>query len=90
MDYEAGKTYKIALELDCNTRIYKIKVNGQDKGAKVYFAPVSAFNRVMFRTGEVRHFPNAETPTDQDYDLENAGEKAPEAVFYVHSLKTTY
>nr|WP_294895658.1 exo-alpha-sialidase [uncultured Pedobacter sp.] len=90
MKYEAGKTYKIELELDCNTRIYKIKVNGQDKGAKVYFAPISAFSRVMFRTGEVRRFPDAETPTDQDYDLKNAGEKAPEAIFYIHSLKTIY
>lgn len=90
MDYEAGKTYKIELELDCNTRIYKIKVNGKERGAKVYFAPISAFSRVMFRTGDVRRFPDAETPTDQDYDLKNAGEKVPEAVFYIHSLKTTY
>ena len=90
MSYEAGKTYKIELELDCTTRTYKIKVNGQDKGARVYFAPISAFSRVMFRTGEVRRFPDAETPTDQDYDLKNAGEKATEAVFYIHSLKTTY
>ncbi|MFM6975966.1 MAG: six-hairpin glycosidase [Sphingobacteriaceae bacterium] len=88
MNYEAGKTYQIVLELDCTTRIYKIKVNGQDKGAKVYYAPIDAFSRVMFRTGEVRHFPDAETPTDQNYDLKNAGEKDPEAIFYIHSLKT--
>lgn len=90
MKYEAGKTYHIALELDCTTRIYRIKINGEDKGARVYFAPISAFSKIMFRTGEVRRFPDAETPTDQDYDLKNAGEKAPEAVFYVHSLKTIY
>jgi hypothetical protein len=90
MNYEAGKSYQIALELDCTTRIYKIKVNGQDKGAKVYFAPIDAFTRVMFRTGEVSRFPDAETPTDQDFDLKNAGDKDQEAIFYIHSLKTTY
>ena len=90
MNYEAGKTYQIALELDCSTRIYKIKVNGIDKGAKVYFAPIDAFTRVMFRTGGVRKFPDAETPTDQDFDLKNAGDKDEEAIFYIHSLKTAY
>lgn len=90
MNYEAGKTYQIALELDCSTRIYKIKVNGIDKGAKVYFAPIDAFTRVMFRTGVVRKFPDAETPTDQDFDLKNAGDKDEEAIFYIHSLKTAY
>lgn len=90
MNYEAGKTYQIALELDCSTRIYKIKVNGIDKGAKVYFAPIDAFTRVMFRTGGVRKFPDAETPTDQDFDLKNAGDKVEEAIFYIHSLKTAY
>lgn len=90
MNYEAGKTYQIALELDCSTRIYKIKVNGIDKGAKVYFAPIDAFTRVMFRTGVVRKFPDAETPTDQDFDLKNAGDKVEEAIFYIHSLKTAY
>jgi hypothetical protein len=90
MNYEAGKSYQIALELDCTTRIYKIKVNGQDKGAKVYFAPIDTFTRVMFRTGEVRKFPDAETPTDQDFDLKNASDQDQEAIFYIHSLKTTY
>jgi hypothetical protein len=90
MNYESGKTYHITLELDCSTRIYKIKVNGIDKGAKVYFAPVEAFSRIMFRTGEVRKFPDADTPTDQDFDLKNASEKDDEAIFYVHSFKTSY
>ena len=90
MNYETGKTYHITLELDCSTRIYKIKVNGIDKGAKVYFAPIDGFSRIMFRTGEVRKFPDAETPTDQDFDLKNAGEKDKEAIFYIHSVKTSY
>jgi hypothetical protein len=90
MNYESGKAYHIELELDCATRIYKVKINGQDKGAKVYFAPIDAFSRIMFRTGEVSKFPDAETPTDQDFDLKNAGEKGEEAIFYIHSFKTSY
>jgi hypothetical protein len=90
INYEAGKAYHIELELDCATRIYKVKINGQDKGAKVYFAPIEAFSRIMFRTGEVSKFPDAETPTDQDFDLKNAGEKGEEAIFYIHSFKTSY
>lgn len=88
MKYEAGKQYDIRIELDRNRRIYNVFVNGQSKGAKLQFAPVSAFERVVFRTGDVRRFPDADTPTDQMYDLENPGTPVPEAIFYIKSFKT--
>jgi hypothetical protein len=43
---------------------------------------------VVFRTGGVRRFPDADTPTDQDYDLPKAGEQVKPAVFYIKSFKT--
>jgi len=89
MKYEAGKSYDIRLELDQSKRMYNLFVNGQSKGAKIYFAPVASFKRVVFRTGEVRRFPDADTPTDQNYDLPNAGEVDPEAVFVIKSFKTS-
>jgi hypothetical protein len=49
---------------------------------------VHSLQRIMFRTGEVRRYPNADTPTDQDFDVENPGEQDKEAVFYIKSLKT--
>jgi hypothetical protein len=44
---------------------------------------------VVFRTGEIRRYPNADTPTDQNFDVEKAGEQDPEAVFYIKSFKAT-
>lgn len=89
MKYEAGKTYDIRLELDQSKRIFNVYINGQSKGAKVFFAPVASFKRVVFRTGEVRRFPDADTPTDQNYDLPNADARDAEAVFFIKSLQTS-
>lgn len=89
MKYEAGKKYDIRIELDRDKRIYNVFVNGESKGAKIQFAPVTSFERVVFRTGDVRRFPDADTPTDQSYDLENAGTPVSEAVFYLKSFKTS-
>ncbi|WP_236252707.1 exo-alpha-sialidase [Echinicola sp. 20G] len=86
--YEKGNTYHVELDLNVETRFYQIKVNGQEKGPKLFFAPLDAMERIVFRTGTQRYFPNAETPTDQDYDLENAGEAVKEAVYYLKSLVT--
>ena len=89
MKYEAGKQYNIRIELDRDKRIYNVIVNGEAKGAKLQFAPVSAFERVVFRTGDVRRFPDADTPTDQDYDLKDPGTPVAEAVYYIKSFKTS-
>lgn len=89
MKYEAGVKYDIRIELDRDKRIYNVLVNGQSKGAKLQFAPVASFERVIFRTGDVRRFPDADTPTDQTFDLENPGTPVPEAVFYIKSFKTS-
>lgn len=87
MKYEAGKAYTLKLELDCSKRMYTISVNGQNKGLKLFFAPVPYFKKVLFRTGTVRRFPNADTPTDQNYDLPEAGKTDPEAVYEIRSFR---
>jgi hypothetical protein len=86
--YEAGKSYHFVLTFDVSTRSYQIAINGQDRGTRIFFAPIAHVNQVSFRTGEVRRFPNADTPTDQDYDLENPGKPTQEAVYYIHSFKS--
>jgi len=88
MKYEAGKTYNIRVELDMNKRMYDIFINGQSKGTRLMFVPVSSFEKVTFRTGDIRRFPDVDTPTDQDFDLKDPGTPVPEAVFYIKSLKT--
>ena len=89
MNYEAGKPYHIMLKLHTDTRFYTVNVNSKDVLTSLFFAPVLNINRVVFKTGDVRRFPNADTPTDQDYDLPKAGESAKPAVFYIKSFKTS-
>ncbi len=85
--YEEGKTYHFALTFDVNTRSYQVAINGEDKGTKLFFQPVSNVSKVSFRTGDVRRFPNADTETDQDFDVENAGASVKEATYQITSLK---
>lgn len=89
MKYEAGKEYHVSIKLNTDTRFYTVNVNGKDVLTNLFFAPVLTINRVMFRTGQVRRFPNADTPTDQDFDLKNPGASAPEAIYYIKSFKTS-
>jgi hypothetical protein len=86
--YEGNQAYDIRVELDVEKRAYDIFVNGENKGTRLFFAPVASIERIAFRTGEVRRFPDADTPTDQMYDLPQAGEQDPVAAFYIKSLKT--
>jgi hypothetical protein len=89
LKYEAGKSYHIIVKLNTDNRFYTVNINGKDVLRALFFAPVLRVEQVIFRTGDVRWFPNADTPTDQDYDLPHAGDKAPPAVFYIKSFKTS-
>jgi hypothetical protein len=55
----------------------------------LFFAPVASIERIVFRTGSTRRFPDADTPTDQNFDRPNAGEKEKEAAFFIQYLKTS-
>lgn len=88
MPYAAKKLYKIKVTLDTRTRFYTVNVNGEDKMRNLFFAPVHEISRVVFRTGHVRRFPDADTPTDPDYDLQDAGKSDPVATYYITSFKT--
>jgi hypothetical protein len=88
MKYEAGKSYDIRLKLDAFTRFYTITVNGKDVLTSLAFQPVADVSRIVFRTGDVRRFPDVDTAADQTYDLKNAGESTKEAVYSIKYLKT--
>jgi len=89
MKYEAGKSYDIKLRLDAHTRFYSLTVNGKEMSLSLAFQPVADVSRIVFRTGEVRRFPNVDTPADQTYDLKNAGEsEKKEAVYLIKYVKT--
>ncbi|RYZ26683.1 MAG: six-hairpin glycosidase [Chitinophagaceae bacterium] len=89
MKYNAGETYNIKVELNTATRFYYVTVNGKALAPGLFFAPLASIDRVVFRTGGVRRFPDADTPTDQDYDLPNAGEHAKKALYSITSFKTS-
>ncbi len=89
MKYTAGETYNVRVELNTATRFFNVSINGKALPAGLFFQPLASIERVVFRTGHTRRFPDADTPTDQDYDLPNAGEKDKEAVYYITSFKTS-
>jgi hypothetical protein len=86
--YTAGEKLDIKIELNTTTRFYNVTINGGKPSVNLCFAPVESVERIVFRTGETRRFPNADTPTDQDYDLPNANAIGKEAVYQIHYLKT--
>jgi hypothetical protein len=75
--------------LNATTRFYTISLNGGKASNNLCFAPVKSVERIVFRTGNTRRFPDADTPTDQSYDLPDADKKDKEAVYYIHYLKTS-
>jgi hypothetical protein len=48
---------------------------------------VASVERLVFRTGSVRRFPDADTPTDQDYDLKETERMEEKAVFEVWDVE---
>jgi hypothetical protein len=86
--YNVGEAINFKIELNTATRFYTVSINGGKPNNNLCFAPVQSVERIVFRTGSVRRFPNADTPTDQDYDLPNADGRDKEVVYQIHYLKT--
>jgi hypothetical protein len=86
--YKAGQPCNITVELNTDKRFYTVAVNGKSTGA-IFFAPLASVERIVFRTGEARRFPDADTPTDQSYDLPGADAKAVKATYLLKGIKTT-
>jgi hypothetical protein len=86
--YNAGEILRFKIELNTATRFYTVTINGGKPSNNLCFAPVEFVERIVFRTGSVRRFPDADTPTDQSYDLPDADANAKEALYKIHYLKT--
>ena len=86
-DYKAGEKLDIQIKLNTWTRFYTLTVNGKES-LNLSFVPIATVSRVVFRTGDIRRFPTIDTPTDQNYDLPNAGEMVKEAAYDIGYLKT--
>jgi len=88
MKYEPGKEYAIRIVATTTDRSYSVFVDDGKSNAGLFFAPVHSLEGVVFRTGEIRRFPDTDTPTDQNFDVPESGRLVPDAVFYISSLKT--
>ncbi len=87
--YNVAESISIKIELNTTTRFYTVSINGNKPSNNLGFAPVESVERIVFRTGTTRRFPNADTPTDQMYDLPDPDRKDKEAVYYINYLKTS-
>lgn len=88
-EYQEGQVYHFVIELNTANRFYTVSINGKNTGNNLCFAPVESVERISFRTGSIRRFPDADTPTDQSYDLPAAGSKNKEAAYIIQYLKTS-
>ena len=86
--YKTDEKITVQIELNTSTRFYTVSLNGGKPANNICFAPVASVERIVFRTGSTRHFPDAETPTDQSYDLFNTEIPAKNARYSIHYLKT--
>lgn len=86
--YKAGEKLAINIELNASTRFYTCSINGGKPTTLLCFAPVENVERIVFRTGNTRRFPDADTPTDQPYDLNGTEKKDKEAKYSIHYVKT--
>ncbi|MFI5132084.1 MAG: exo-alpha-sialidase, partial [Chitinophagales bacterium] len=86
--YMTGEAIAVKIELNTTTRFYTVSINKGKPNNNLCFAPVESVERIVFRTGSIRHFPDADTPTDQDYDLPGKDRKDKENVYMIHYLRT--
>ncbi len=89
MKYEAGKIYHVEAVLSTVDRNIQVYVDGKRVGLRMFYAPVAAVERIVFRTGVPRTFPTVDTPADQTYDLPNAGAQDPLAEYGIANVKTS-
>jgi hypothetical protein len=88
MNYQANRKYKVLIKAQTVNRSFEVFVDGKSVGIGLFFAPVATLQQVVFRTGEVRRFPDVDTPTDQDFDVKQDGKPVPEAAFWIETIKT--
>jgi len=86
MNYSARQWDTVRVTLSADTRMYTVNVDGKDRLTQLFFSPVDSLERIVFRTGETRHYPTPDAPAEQDYDLPQGGEQVGNAAYYIKSL----
>ena len=86
--YEPNSIYHVEAVLSVAKRMIEVTINGKKAGQRMFFAPVESIERVMFRTGSERRFPDVDTPADWDGVLPQAGERDPKATYAITDFRT--
>ena len=86
--YNANEVFRMKCVLSVSKRMIEVFINGKKAGQRMFFSPVEAIERIMFRTGSERRFPDVDTPADWDGILENAGATDPIATYAFTNFKT--
>jgi hypothetical protein len=89
INYEAGKSYHIQVDITLDNRNSVVYVDGVKKATRMLFAPVDAIERIVFRTGERTHYPDVDTWADQYNDMPNANDVDKLAVFRIANVKSS-
>ncbi len=87
-NYEAGKSYHLDAELDAVHRKMILTVDEKKTTQRIFFAPVHSIERIMFRTGAERRFPDTDTEADWLGTLANAGARDTAAVYGIANFIT--
>ena len=87
--YEAGKTYHIEAVLSTDNRMIQVYVNGKKAGQRMFFSPVAHIERILFRTGARRTFPDIDTDADWYGTLDHAGDDEPLATYRISHFQTS-
>lgn len=88
MHYKPGQTYRIEADLSVPDRTITLRVDGKQVHKRIFFAPVRHIERIMFRTGARRTFPDVDTPADWDGTLPRAGETDTTAIYRIARFHT--
>ena len=89
LSYQPNTPYILRITANCDTRMYTVNIDGKDVLTQLFFDPVESFGHIVFRTGEARHFPTADSPAEADTDQPKAGDPVPTAIYSIRYLKTT-
>ncbi|MFC2136965.1 six-hairpin glycosidase [Bacteroidota bacterium] len=87
--FDLNREYKVKVKLDVEKNYYEVYVDDKKVTSRQFFAPVESINRIVFRTGERRYYPNPDSPGKQDFNVPNGGEFDKPATFYIKYLRTS-
>ena len=86
---EPDRVCDFRIAFDVRQRLFHLCVDGDLFITRRFFVQAHSLERITFRTGSIRRFPDADTPTDQNIDVPDPGKTDEEAAFFIKSVRTS-